>query len=125
MSEPRRRVRIENATRGTVLAERCAVALSTRERTVGLLRTPETALGNGLLIERSPSIHMFFMKYAIDAIFLDRHQRVAHLAPGLRPWRVVAWARGARDCLEAPVGTVARTGTMVGDQLLVTDVSEA
>ncbi len=125
MSEPQRRVRIENATRGTVLAERCPVALSTRDRTVGLLRTPESALGDGLLIERSPSIHMFFMSYPIDAIFLDRHQRVAHIVTDLRPWRVVAWARGARDCFEAPVGTVARSGTIIGDQLRLTAVSEA
>jgi len=125
VSELPRLVRIENTTRGTVLAERCPVARSTRDRTVGLLRTPEADMADGLLIERSPSIHMFFMRYPIDAIFLDRHQRVARIAADLRPWRVVAWARGARDCLEAPVGTVARTGTMVGDQFLLTDVSEA
>jgi uncharacterized membrane protein (UPF0127 family) len=66
---------------------------------------------------------MFFMQYPIDAIFVDRHQRVVHIAASLRPWQLVAWARGARDCYEAPVGTVSRTQTVVGDQLVLSDVS--
>lgn len=124
MSNPPARVRIENTTRGTVLAESCPVARSTRDRTVGLLRTAQSTLGDGLLIERSPSIHMFFMSYPIDAIFLDADRRVVRIAADLRPWRVVAWARRSRDCYEAPAGTAARTGTAVGDQLLLTEVSE-
>lgn len=124
MSNPPARVRIENVTRGTVLAESCPVARSILDRTVGLLRTPQTALGDGLLIERSPSIHMFFMSYPIDAIFLDANRRVVRIAAELRPWRVVAWARRSRDCYEAPAGTAARTGTSVGDQLVLTEVSE-
>lgn len=125
MSNPPARVRIENVTRGTVLAESCLVARSIPDRTVGLLRTPQSALGDGLLIERSPSIHMFFMSYPIDAIFLDANRRVVRIAADLRPWRVVAWARRSRDCYEAPAGTAARTGTSVGDQLVLTEVSES
>jgi len=39
--------------------------------------------------------------------------------PNLRPWRAVLWARGARDCLELPVGRIAETRTEVGDTLHV------
>jgi uncharacterized membrane protein (UPF0127 family) len=35
----------------------------------------------------------------------------------LRPWRIVGWARGARDCLELPVGAAGASGTQVGDVL--------
>lgn len=93
------------------------MARSLGARTVGLLRTSEFRQGEGLWIERAPSIHMFFMRYAIDAIFVDEHRRVVKLVENLKPWRVVWWARGARDCIELPVGTIARTGTQVGDQL--------
>ncbi len=110
-------VRVANVTRGTELASRMRVARSTRDRTVGLLRTPESDLGDGLLIERSPSIHMFFMPYAIDAVFVDGRGRVTHVVRELRPWRAVWWARGARDCLELPVGRIEATGTTIGDQL--------
>jgi uncharacterized protein len=110
-------VRITNQTRGTAVGERTRVARSIGERTVGLLRTSEADLGDGLLIEGAPSVHMFFMRYAIDAVFLDRSGRVTKVVERLRPWRVVWWARGARDCLELPVGRVAASGTQVGDQL--------
>jgi uncharacterized membrane protein (UPF0127 family) len=110
-------VRIFNTSRGVVLAERCPVARTFSQRNIGLLRTELSSLGDGLFIERSPSIHMFFMSYPIDAIFVDRSGRVVRIAADLKPWRIVAWARGARDCYEAPAGTATRTGTRVGDQL--------
>jgi uncharacterized membrane protein (UPF0127 family) len=112
-----RYVRVANLTRGTSVADRCRVASSLRERTVGLLATPSLEAGGGLLIERTQSIHMFFMRYAIDVAFLDRHGRVTRTVSNLRPWRVVWWARGARDCLELPVGALAASRTVAGDQL--------
>jgi uncharacterized membrane protein (UPF0127 family) len=114
-----RYVRVDNLTRGTTVADRCGVASSLAERTVGLLATPSLAAGEGLLIERTQSIHMFFMRYPIDVVFTDRDARVTRTVAGLRPWRVVWWSRGARDCLELPVGALASSGTAVGDQLVV------
>lgn len=112
-----RYVRITNQTRGTVVAERARVATSLRDRVVGLLGTPEVLPGEGLLIERTQSIHMFFMRYAIDVVFYDRACRVTRTVPRLRPWRVVWWARGARDCVELRAGALDGTGTQAGDQL--------
>ncbi len=111
--------RVRNQTRGTVLAKRCHVARSLRDRTVGLLGRSSLPPGEGLWIERSPSIHMFFMRFAIDAVFVDGSGRVVRVVEHLRPWRIVAWARGARDCLELPAGSVGPTGTVVGDQLVL------
>lgn len=112
-----RYVRIDNLTRGTVVAPRCRVAASLLDRAVGLLRTPEPTAGDGLLIERTQSIHMFFMRYPIDVAFVDQSGRVTRIVVGLRPWRVVWWARGARDCLELGVGSLAGSGIQEGDQL--------
>ncbi|MDH4334497.1 MAG: DUF192 domain-containing protein [Chloroflexota bacterium] len=112
-----RYVRVTNTTRGTTVADRARVASSARDRMVGLLRTPEVLPGEGLLIERSPSIHMFFMRYPIDAVFTDRERRVTRTVSRLRPWRIVAWARGARDCLELRAGALDDSGTVAGDQL--------
>lgn len=119
-----RYVRIENVTRGSTVGVRVRVASSSRDRTVGLLRTPEVHQGEGLLIERSPSIHMFFMPYAIDAVFLSKHGRVTKVVRDLKPWRVVLWAPGARDCLELRAGAAAETGTRVGDQLRFVEIDD-
>jgi len=122
MKDSARRVSVINLTRGTQIATSMRVACSALERMVGLLRTSEADLGDGLLIEKSPSIHMFFMRYAIDAVFVDGEGRVTKAVPALRPWRVVWWARGARDCLELPVGRIAGSGTIAGDRLEIAPV---
>ena len=118
-------IRIENVTRQTVVGDRIRVASSSLDRTVGLLRTPEVRPGEGLWIERSPSIHMFFMRYAIDAVFVSAEGRVTKIATNLKPWRVVWWARGARDCLELRAGAAAESGTQVGDELRIQDLSDS
>jgi uncharacterized protein len=110
-------LRVENVTRGTVVAERARVARSSADRSRGLLGTSSLPEGEGLWIERAPSIHMFFMRYPIDAVFVSKTGRVTKVVADLRPWRVVWWARGARDCLELPAGAAARSGTVAGDEL--------
>ncbi|MDQ4036602.1 MAG: DUF192 domain-containing protein [Chloroflexota bacterium] len=116
-------VRVENATRGTTVAERVRVASSSVDRSVGLLRTPEVRPGEGLWIKRSPSIHMFFMRYPIDAVFVGKSGRVTKVVANLKPWRVVWWARGARDCLELRAGAAALSETQEGDELRLVDLS--
>ena len=108
---------VHNVTRGTIVGSRIGVARSMVERTVGLLTTARLEPGEGLWIERSPSIHMFFMRFAIDAVFVDGDGRVTKVVPNLKPWRVVWWARGARDCLELPAGAATKSGTQIGDEL--------
>ena len=116
--------RVENVTSSSSVGDRVRVARSLKDRTVGLLRTPELRLGEGLWIERSPSIHMFFMKYPIDAVFVAADGRVTKVVPNLKPWRVVWWAPGARDCLELPAGAAAASGIQVGDQLRLIEAED-
>ena len=110
-------ITVANPDRNTVVGDRIRMARTLTDRTVGLLGTRSLAPGEGLWIERSPSIHMFFMRFPIDAVFVAKDGRVTKIVENLRPWRVVWWARGARDCLELPVGAVAASGTRVGDRL--------
>lgn len=115
---------VRNLTRGTVLADRARVARSLGDRTVGLLNRASLEPGEALWIERSPSIHMFFMRFAIDAVFVDASHRVTKVVANLRPWRVVWWAPGARDCIELPAGTARASATEVGDQLELVEAAE-
>jgi uncharacterized protein len=113
-------VQVRNATRDTIIADRARVASSIGDRMVGLLSKPEVLPGQGLLIERTQSIHMFFMRYAIDVVFFDKAGRVTRLVHSIKPWRIVLWARGARDCLELRAGALDGTETEIGDQLEIT-----
>jgi hypothetical protein len=65
---------------------------------------------------------MFFMRFAIDALFVDRSMRVLRVAENLRPWvPAVGAPRGADSVLELAAGMAARTGTQVGDELIFSE----
>jgi uncharacterized membrane protein (UPF0127 family) len=115
--------KIINLTSGNVLADRARVADSFASRFVGLLFSPPLAPGQGLLIKPCSAIHMIGMKYAIDAVFLDRDWRVVGLADRLAPWRFSPVYRKSRTCLELPAGTITNTATKLGDQIELRDCS--
>ena len=101
-------------------AERCAVAATPFRRMKGLLGRVGLDPGEGLLIRPTSSIHMFFMRFPIDAVFLDRELVVRKIVPTLRPWRIAL--RGAKSVVELPAGEAVRRGVAVGDRLLIEDV---
>lgn len=103
---------------GTVVCPRCVLADSAWLRTKGLLGRSSLAEEEGILLRPAGSIHMFFMRFAIDAVFLDRELRVLRVAENLRPWRIAS-KRGAKLVLELPAGRCARTGVREGDRLRV------
>ncbi len=100
---------------GRVVCERCEVAASFRARSKGLLGRSGLAEGEGLLITKTSSIHTFFMRFAMDAVFLDRDLRVRAVVPAMRPSRI-AWRPGAKSVLELAAGEAARVGIQVGDR---------
>jgi uncharacterized protein len=102
---------------GTILCERCLLAETALTRMRGLLGRRELPGGEGILLKPASSVHMAFMRFAIDAVFLDRDLRVVKVASDLRPWRV-AGARGAKSVLEIAAGEAARRGISVGDRLV-------
>jgi uncharacterized membrane protein (UPF0127 family) len=89
----------------------------------GLLGRSGLDPGSGMLIDSAPSVHMFFMRFPIDVVFLDRERRVVGVRHGLRPWRV-AGARRAVAALELPAGAAAAAGIEEGDVLAVEDQEE-
>ncbi|MDP9246252.1 MAG: DUF192 domain-containing protein [Chloroflexota bacterium] len=77
--------------------------------------------GEALRITKTSSITMLFMRFAIDAVFLDRRGRVVRAAADLRPWLPMIAARGAAEVVELRAGTIAESGTQAGDDLVFDD----
>jgi uncharacterized membrane protein (UPF0127 family) len=103
---------------GTLACERCVVAETAPTRMRGLLGRDGLDDHEGLLIRPTNSVHMFFMRFAIDVVFLDRDLVVRKVVEALRPWRM-AGCRGARAALELPAGSAGRSGITVGEQLVL------
>ena len=102
---------------GSVVCERCLLAETPLARLRGLLGRSDLPAGEGLLLRPAGSIHTAFMRFPIDAVFLDADLRVVKIAADLRPWRMAA-ARGAKSVVEIAAGEAARRGLNVGDRLV-------
>ena len=99
-----------------VVCERCVVADRMLPRMKGLLGKRELGSGEGMLIRPAPSIHTFFMRFPIDAVFLSRDGEVMKVAEDVRPWRARA-CRRAHSVLELGAGEAKRRGIAVGQRL--------
>jgi uncharacterized membrane protein (UPF0127 family) len=101
---------------GTIVCGRCSVADTFLTRLRGLLGRSALAPDEGLLLRPAGSIHMFFMRFPVDAVFCDRELRVLRVVRDLRPWRV-AGCRGARVVVELAAGGAGSLEP--GDQLIL------
>jgi uncharacterized membrane protein (UPF0127 family) len=107
---------VRNVTRGTSIGDAIDSAASSAQRRTGLLKHDKLDQGAGLWIVPCEAVHTFFMKFAIDLIYLDRKHRVRGLVRELRPWRF-SICLPAHSVLEVPLGTIDRTNTRKGDEL--------
>jgi uncharacterized membrane protein (UPF0127 family) len=88
---------------------------------VGLLKHRNLETGAGLWIVPCESIHMFFMKFAIDVVYVDRKRKVRKVVRNLKPWRV-SMCLAAHSVVELPVGVIDSSMTQKGDQLEFVEV---
>lgn len=110
-------LRLRHQPTGTDVVERVEEAADFLARGVGLLGREGFQPGAGLWIHPCKSIHTFGMRFAIDAVFLDRRHRVVRVVGGLRPWRMVPLVWRAASVVEIPAGRAASVGIRPGDQL--------
>ena len=113
------RLRAYNVTRNCTLIEHGAVADGFWARLRGLIGHRPLRDGEGLMITPCNSVHTFFMGFPIDVVYVTADGEVAGLAEKLSPFRIGPIVRRARFVLELPAGTVARTGTQLGDRIVV------
>jgi uncharacterized protein len=106
---------------GRVICARVKPARSFAARLVGLIGRRGLAADEGLYLAGTNSVHMLFMRFPIDCIFLsptgaDGTRRVTAIRHNLRPWTGVVWYVGRTEgVIELPAGSVARSGVQVGD----------
>jgi uncharacterized membrane protein (UPF0127 family) len=115
-------LRAINETRGMVLCARLEDAGGIAGQGRGLLGRKRLEPDEGMLFVRGHLepfmwMHMFFMRFPIDIVFLDRNDIVVKLNRELRPWRVSSVVFTARKALELPAGAADLGRTAVGDKI--------
>src|SRR3954447_2318514 len=99
------------------------VADSWLSRLRGLIGRPTLAPGKGIFFPGTNGIHMLFMRFAIDCVFVtaeaaDGTREVVSVRAGLRPWTGIVWyVRRARGAIELSAGAAAGANVKLGDRL--------
>jgi uncharacterized membrane protein (UPF0127 family) len=105
---------------GTVVAEPLEVASNFFSRGMGLMGRSALPENGGLLIHSCNGIHMMFMRFPIDAVFIDKRGFVVGVYERVRPWiGMVPFVWKADKVAELPAGTARRHSIRRGDQLTV------
>ena len=99
-----------------VVVPRLELAIDSASRRKGLLGREGLEEGTGLVIAPSNAVHTFFMRFAIDIVFLNRSGRVLKIRPRV-PARRVDLSATAHAVLELPAGAAVAAGISVGDTL--------
>ena len=110
---------VHNVTRNVTLVEKGRVADTYLKRLKGLIGVQSIAPGDGMLIAPCKDIHTHFMAMPIDVLYVDANNRVVDIDPAMPTWRFGRRRGKARFVIVLPSGTVARTGSQIGDQLVV------
>jgi uncharacterized membrane protein (UPF0127 family) len=102
---------------GKEIAAKVEVADSFLSRMKGLLGRQNLPTGQALLITHCKSIHMFFMQFPIDVIFLDKKNTVVGIVNDIKPYQLSKTYWKASFALECPAGTIKANEVVLGDQI--------
>jgi uncharacterized membrane protein (UPF0127 family) len=102
---------------GAVVAERVELANTFGTRLVGLMGRAGIRAGWALWIEPCSSIHMMFVRFPIDVVFVGADKVVLKVVSRVRPWIGLAACLGARSAVELEAGAAERAGLAAGDRL--------
>lgn len=110
-------MKIINKTKNVALAEDAMTADTLFKRMKGLLGRKEFKPGQALILKPCDSIHTFFMRFPIDALFVNRDNTVIKTYSNLKPWSLSGIFFDAAFCAELPSGTLTLTKTCLADQI--------
>jgi uncharacterized protein len=110
-------MKIINKTNNNILADKATIANTAFSRMKGLLGRKEFPKGEALILDPCNSIHMLFMRFPIDVVFMDKNNRVVRAISSIKPFHFSPIYFKAKLAIELPVGTILSTSTRAGDDL--------
>ena len=108
---------MKNKTKNKVLTKKSRLCKSIICKAIGLMfskKDPDLALVFDLVLERREYLHMFFVFYSIDLIFLDENKEVVEIKKEFRPFTLYFAKKSARYIVEVVAGLA---NVSIGDKL--------
>lgn len=113
-------VKIQNLKNQALIAEKCVVAESFSQRLFGLMSRSALGEKEGMLFPNCKSIHMWFMRFPIDVIFLRSDHKVSSTYSHAKPWKLLPISDLRADSvIEVPAGTLSKIQILPGDELCI------
>ena len=101
----------------TVIVSKVYLACGFFKRLFGLLALWPLKCSEGLLIKDCASIHTMWMRYNIDAVFIDSEGKVLAIFGDMAPFRFSPYIREASSVLELRAGSASRASIRTGDSI--------
>ncbi len=100
-----------------VIASKVYLARGFFKRLLGLLAFKPLKEKEGLLIKDCRSIHTMWMRYSIDAVFIDKKGRITAFYKDMAPFRFSPFIKDASSVLELKAGSASRASIRIGDTI--------
>lgn len=110
---------VYNSSKNIVIATQVKMANNFFTRTIGLLFRKSLSKEEGLVIKPCSSIHTFFMKFAIDVLFVGKKGNIVALYENVKPWRILPLHFTSSYVIELPAGTILDKNIDKGDVVRV------
>ena len=109
---------IKNLTRKTILAKKYKICKNIFSKSLGLM----FSIRNGSLIlnfkkEKINPLHMFFVFYPIDVLFLNKDKVVVEIKENFQPFTFYTPKKKSKYIIELPKGIIEKSKTKVGDKI--------
>jgi uncharacterized membrane protein (UPF0127 family) len=113
-----------NGTRNTVIAGKKRLVNSLFSKAKGLMFTSSFAVRDQAFVfvfkrEKTVSLHMFFVFYPVDVIFLDRTKKVIEIKMNFKPFTIYVPKKKTQYVIECAAGAVRKSRTKIGDQIIL------
>lgn len=95
------------------------IAYSNLEKDWGLISRNSISCGEGLIIDPCNTIHMYFMRFPIDVLFVNKNNQVVYILENFKPWQVSRRIEESKYVIELPVDTIQNSNTHIGDKIKV------
>jgi uncharacterized membrane protein (UPF0127 family) len=111
---------IKNITKKTILVNNSKIIKSDLRKAIGLMfsrKLKDNALVFVFNYESLIPLHMFFVFYPIDVLFLDKNRKVVDIKENFKPFTLYTNKKQAKYVIELPKGTINKTRTSIGDKI--------
>lgn len=116
---PKPKLKLYHRATGVCLAENLVLANTAVKRFLGLMGRKALAPNEALWLRPCSSIHTFWMRFAIDVIYLNRQLQIVRLIENVRPFRLTLPAKQTASVIEMSAHSISQHNLRVGDELRV------